>query len=89
MLIQYLFEAVAAGNTKAAYIYTANLTVFFYVSQLLRQKGAISTYFFTSKLKAALAMLLYAKVSTLTSCVMRSSDAGKLTNLLASDLGVL
>lgn len=34
-------------------------------------------------------MLLYAKISKLTSFVVRSSDAGKLTNLLSSDLGVL
>jgi len=34
-------------------------------------------------------MILYAKISKLTSFVIKSSDAGKLTNLLASDLGVL
>jgi len=34
-------------------------------------------------------MILYAKISKLTSYVIKSSDAGKLTNLLASDLGLL
>lgn len=89
MLILYLFEAVAAANPTLAYIYSAILAFVFYLSQLFKQKGAVYTYFLVSKLKAALAMLLYAKVSKLTSCVMRSSDAGKLTNLLANDLGVL
>jgi len=89
VLILYLFEAVAAANPTLAYIYSAILAFVFYLSQLFKQKGAVYTYFLVSKLKAALAMLLYAKVSKLTSCVMRSSDAGKLTNLLANDLGVL
>ena len=89
VLIQFLFEAVAAGDIKIAYIYSAILTIIFYLSQLFKQKSAIYTYFLTSKLKAALAMLLYAKISSLNSYVMRSSDAGKLTNLLANDLGVL
>ena len=34
-------------------------------------------------------MLLYIKTSKLTSYVIRSEDIGKITNLLASDFGVL
>jgi len=34
-------------------------------------------------------MLLYAKLSKMTTYVIKSSELGKITNLLASDLGVI
>ena len=42
-----------------------------------------------SQIKCALAMLLYSKVSSLNSYAIKSSHLGKITNLLASDLGVI
>ena len=42
-----------------------------------------------SKIKAALAMLLYAKISKMTNYVIKISELGKITNLLASDFGVI
>lgn len=46
-------------------------------------------YILASRIKSALAILLYAKISSLTSYVIKSSQLGKITNLLASDLGVI
>jgi len=42
-----------------------------------------------SRIKAALAMLLYAKISKMTNYVIKTSELGKITNLLASDFGVI
>lgn len=47
------------------------------------------SYVLGSKIKCALAMLLYNKISSLTSYVIKASEMGKITNLLASDLGVI
>jgi hypothetical protein len=42
-----------------------------------------------SRMKSGLTMLLYAKISNLSSYTIRSSQLGKLTNLLASDMGTI
>lgn len=41
------------------------------------------------QLKAAFSMLLYAKASRMTSYVMKTSELGKITNLIANDLEVI
>jgi len=41
-----------------------------------------------TRIKAALIILLYGKISKLTAYVIKSSELGKITNLLSSDLGV-
>lgn len=47
------------------------------------------TYTMATNIKAGLAMLLYAKISKVTSYVIKSSELGKITNLLSNDLGVI
>ena len=41
-----------------------------------------------ARIKASLSILLYTKISSLTTYIIKSSQLGKITNLLASDLGV-
>jgi hypothetical protein len=53
------------------------------------QVAITDTYILASKIKAGLAMLLYAKISQMTNYVIKSSELGKITNLLASDFGVI
>jgi ABC-type multidrug transport system fused ATPase/permease subunit len=90
VLILYLFEAVGAGDLGTAYVFTAVLIVFWYLSQLFKQTACVITYVMVSRIKAGLAMLLYAKISQMTSAAIRSSpDLGKITNLLANDLGTI
>ena len=89
VVILYLFESVTDNNLKMAYIYTGVLLILWYCSQLMKQSGCVVTYILASQIKAALAMLLYAKISKMTSYVMKSTELGKVTNLLATDLGVI
>jgi len=63
VLVLYLFNAVADGNYTIAYIYCAIETVLWYFCQLFKQIGVTEAYVLASKIKAALAMLLYAKIS--------------------------
>jgi len=42
-----------------------------------------------SKIKSGILMLLYGKISSLSSYTIKSSQLGKLINLLASDMGVI
>jgi hypothetical protein len=89
VLIVYLFEAVEGQNLTVAYIYTGVLTVLWYLSQLFRQAGTIVTHLVVCQVKSGLAMLLYAKVSTLTAYSIKSSSIGKITNLLSNDLAAI
>jgi ABC-type multidrug transport system fused ATPase/permease subunit len=88
-LIIYLFRAVVEGNLTISYIYVAILILLWYFSQLMKQSGCVVTYILASKIKASLALLLYAKVSKMTSYVIKSTEIGKITNLIATDLGVI
>lgn len=73
VVILYLFEAVNTSNLTLAYILSAILITLWYASQLMKQSACIVTYILGSQIKGALAMLLYAKISKLTSYVMKNS----------------
>jgi hypothetical protein len=89
VLIHFLLLSIADGNTQIAYIYSTIIAGIWYTNQLVKQTGFVRSYILASRIKSALAMLLYAKISSLTSYVIKSSQLGKITNLLASDLGVI
>jgi ABC-type transport system involved in cytochrome bd biosynthesis fused ATPase/permease subunit len=89
VFILYLFEAVAEGEHRIAYIYVSVLMVCWYLSQLLKQSSSVITYVLVSRIKTGLAMLLYSKVSKMTSTGIRSAGSGKITNLLANDLSTI
>ena len=89
VLILYLFDAVAEGNYTIAYIYCAIEIILWYLRNLFIHVAFTEGYLLASRIKAALAMLLYAKISKMTNYVIKSSELGKITNLLASDFGVI
>lgn len=60
-----------------------------YCNQVAKQTAFLLSYVLASKIKSALAMLLYSKISSLTSYIIKSEQLGKITNLLASDLGAI
>lgn len=89
ILILHLFNSVYDSSYTIAYIYTAIIITLWYLNQLFRQTSFVRSYILASRIKASLAMLLFAKTSSLTSYIIKSSQLGKITNLLASDLGVI
>lgn len=60
-----------------------------YFAQLFKQKSFLKSSLLASRMKSGLAMLLYAKISSISSYTIKSSQLGKLTNLLASDMGTI
>ena len=88
-MILYLFEAVQNSNFNLAYGLSVGLIVLWYLSQLMKQSGCVVTYIMASQIKGAMAMLLYAKISKTTSYVIKSSETGKITNLLSNDLSII
>jgi hypothetical protein len=72
-----------------AYVYAAIIVCIWYFAQLSKQTGFVRSGVLASRIKSSLAILLYAKISSLTSYIIKSSQLGKITNLLASDLGVI
>ena len=88
-IILYVFDAVQNENLSLAYGLTALMVVVWYLSQLMRQSAYVETYFLASNIKAAIAMLLYTKISKLTAYVIKSSELGKITNLLSNDLSII
>lgn len=61
-------------NKDLAYIYVGVLIVFWYMSQLFRELGQNISYLLSIKIKSAFAMLLYAKLSKLTSYALSVSE---------------
>jgi ABC-type transport system involved in cytochrome bd biosynthesis fused ATPase/permease subunit len=89
VIILYLFNAVSDSQLTNAYIYTAAIIIIYYSNQLVKQTTFVKSYILASRIKSSLAMILYGKISSLTAYVIKSSQLGKITNLLASDLGVI
>ena len=73
LLFLDLLHAVEANDRTMAYIWIAILSVIFYIYQLFHEQGLNRSYILGTLIKSALAMLLYAKVSKMTSFVMNSS----------------
>ena len=88
IIIFYLFQAVTDLNLTLAYTYTAILTILLYLSILLRHSCSILVELTMSRLKAGFMMLLYTKISKMTSFSIKSAEIGKITNLIANDLGI-
>jgi hypothetical protein len=63
--------------------------VAWYLNQLVRQGSFMKANLFSARIKSVFGMLLYAKVSSLTTSLVKNSEVGKITNLIASDLGNL
>jgi hypothetical protein len=85
-----LFEAVENDSKIMAYLYVAVLSVFWYFSQLFKELATNTANLLSIKIKSALAMLLYAKLSKLTSYVVNNSEHRyKLPNLLSNVLTLI
>ncbi len=89
VLILYLFSAVSHLRNVEAFLEATAICIILYLAQLSKQQCFLYSYILGSRIKAALAMLLYGKISSLSSYMIKSTEIGKITNLLASDLGVI
>jgi hypothetical protein len=89
VLILYLFNAVTDNRMGSAYGYAAGVLVAWYLNQLARQATYVHVNLCYVRIKAAFGLLLYAKVSSLYNNAIKHSELGKITNLIASDLGAL
>ena len=89
VIILYLFNSVLDGESTKAYILSAAICIIWYFLQSLRQQAVVYSYILSARIKSGLLMLLYGKVSALTSYMMKSAQLGKITNLLSSDFTVL
>lgn len=72
-----------------SFIYAAIICLIWYFLQICKHHGYLESYLLATRIKSALTMMLYGKMSSLTSYIIKSSQMGKITNLLASDLGVI
>ena len=87
VLLLNLLESVADQRQSLAYIYLGILTVLWFISQLFKSKALLKSYLLSIRIKTALAMLLYTKLSKVTSSILNNSHSmARLTNLIASDL---
>ena len=73
VIILYLFTAVANGEVRIAYAYAGIIMGISYFCQLMKQWGYVRGLQLGTRIKTSLIMLLYAKTSSLTSYVIKSS----------------
>jgi hypothetical protein len=89
-LIIELFRAAQNDELRLAYIYVAILTIFWYLSTLFKELGMNTSYLLSIKIKSAFAMLLYAKLSKLTSHVLNVSEhRDKITIMIANVMSLI
>ena len=88
-LIFYLFQAVHQQKLTQAYIYCAILCFSWYCSQLTGLSYATRTNFIVPRMKAALSMFLYLKVTKLNTSLLKSQWLGTIMNLINNDLSLL
>ena len=73
VMILLTFETLAGDNFTKAYIYSGLLILCFYFYILLINSGLVASYQLGNNIKTALSILLYAKVSKMTSYVIKSN----------------
>lgn len=73
LVILMLFESISDDDYNKAYIYSAIVVVLWYLYQLTSNAGYIDTYLLGNKIKTALSMLLYSKISKMTSFDMKNA----------------
>lgn len=88
-MIIFLLESIIDNEITKAYIFSAIFLVCWYIYQTILHNGYVMNSQTGFQLKAAFSMLLYAKASRMTSYVMKTSELGKITNLIANDLEVI
>ena len=88
-LIFYLFEAMKGHNYVLSYVYCLALVLLWYSAQISSHLGSNMAYMLAPKIKAALSMLIYCKISSLTSVVIRTQYADTLARLIRKDFSVL
>ena len=90
VFILRLFQSVEKDEKAMAYIYVGILTGVWYLSQLFKELGMNSAYLLSIRIKSAFAMLLYAKLSKLSSYVLNVSEHRyKIPNLIANVLTLI
>ncbi len=89
VIILYLLTAVSEGEKTKSYIFSVAICVIWFFQQTLKQQSILYSYILSARIKSGLLMLLYGKISSLTSYIMKSAQIGKITNLLSSDFAIL
>lgn len=87
--IFYLLTCVGKGDYGLSYLYAGLLCLVWYICQIIIMQAFSMGNILSVKIKSLLAMILYSKVSSLTSYTVRATQIGKITNLLSNDLGAL
>jgi ABC-type multidrug transport system fused ATPase/permease subunit len=89
VMILLLFETLAAYEFTRAYIYCGLLLVFWYFYLLLINTSLVGSYQLGIHIKVVLSLLLYAKVSGMTTYMVNATQTGTITNLVANDLEII
>lgn len=84
-MLAYLFGAVADGEIGRAYMLAGLSSAVWLIGQVFRYNAYYCNPIISSRMRAGLILLLFAKVSKLTSFVASSAEVGKVINLLSSD----
>lgn len=88
-LLLFLIEEVHNQQYKNAYILCTILVIMWFVVYLFNNHGSHLPFMLAPKIKAALSIFLYCKLSTLTSFALRANFSGMITNMIANDLSAL
>lgn len=73
IVLNFLFNAVSQGDSKQAYIYAAIASAIWFVGQIFRHNAYYSIPIISCRIRAGMILLMFAKISRLTSFAAKSS----------------
>jgi ATP-binding cassette subfamily C (CFTR/MRP) protein 4 len=89
ILLQFLFVAVGNDEKSLAYIYAFFSTFVWFIGQVSRHNAFYQSPILGNRIRSGMILILFAKISKLSQYIVKSSELGKITNLLSNDFNTI
>ena len=89
IILQFLFQSVASGDKKTAYILAFFGGICWLFSQINRHNAFYEAPIIGARIRTGLVYSLFAKLSSESQFIIKNSDITKVTNMLSNDFNII